>query len=85
MPNKITISGLEEQIKEIIGAVFKLKRENIGMDTSRSTIELWDSLNQLRLIAALEDKFNIEFKDEDVLRLDSYQLIRETILDMLEV
>ncbi|MEV5506664.1 acyl carrier protein [Streptomyces orinoci] len=39
----------------------------------------WDSLGHLSLIVALEEAFEIEFDDEEVLALDSYSAAAEMI------
>ena len=61
MGNKV-----EEQIKNVMSAVFEIPVEQIKDDSSPDTIESWDSLKHMNLIISLEDEFTIEFTDREI-------------------
>lgn len=52
---------------------------SIGPDASMDTVPAWDSLSHMRLIVALEQEFEIEFDDEDVVEMLSLPLVELTI------
>lgn len=54
------VEGLELPLEEVASATM-------------SSIERWDSIGQMSLIAVLEETFAIEFKPDDILDFDSYQ------------
>lgn len=58
----------KEQILKQVEQIFKteLGDENlkIGFDSSTLTIHQWDSINNLVLISAIEEQFNISFPIE---------------------
>lgn len=58
---------MEQKIKEIMASVFGMNVSDIGDSASASNIEVWDSLKQMDLVMALEEEFNIEFDDEDLI------------------
>ena len=71
---------------QILDAVQNIFRDNFDDDTlvitpatSAQDIEDWDSLEQINLLAAMEKKFGIKFKLEDVRNLNSVGDILELI------
>ncbi|MBF0465644.1 MAG: acyl carrier protein [Nitrospirae bacterium] len=68
---------LNETIKTIFFEVFEVS--GITMDTVLNDIESWDSLNHMKLIAALEGAFSIRFTFPEIVKLLSVKKIYETI------
>ena len=73
--------------QEILNAVQDIFRDNFDDDTleiTRSTcaddIEDWDSLEQINLLTAMEKKFGLKFKLEDVRGLNNVG----DLLDLIE-
>lgn len=48
-----------EKLKTCISAVLGVRPERITEDLSSDTVDTWDSLNQINLIAAIEQEFGI--------------------------
>lgn len=69
----------ELRLKQVLANLFNLEIEQINGDTSIDTVENWDSLKQLKLVIALEEEFEIEFIEEEVIEIVSYPLIKETL------
>ena len=46
---------------------------------STETVETWDSLHHMNLVAALEDEFSIELEPEEVMEMTSYKAVLETL------
>lgn len=66
---------MELEIKKVMGAIFGRNIEEIGNDASPDTIQEWDSLKHINLIIALEEEFNIEFEDDEIVKMLSYENI----------
>ena len=71
---------------QILDAVQNIFRDNFDDDTlvitpatSAQDIEDWDSLEQINLLTAMEKKFGIKFKLEDVRNLNNVGDILELI------
>ena len=73
----------ETRLKQVIASVLQVPVESIGDDTSRETIERWDSLQHMNLVLALEDEFGIYIPDEDATRINSYPLIMQVVNEQL--
>ena len=66
------------EMQEIFNTVQDIFRDNfdddelvISRETSSDDIEYWDSLEQINLLTAMEKKFGLKFKLEDVRGLEN--------------
>jgi acyl carrier protein len=75
---------MEVRIKAVMARVFKVDPALINKDTAPGTIEGWDSLAQMNLVAALEDEFGIEIDEAEYEQMVSYRVIVAIIGTYLE-
>lgn len=66
---------METQLKEILENIFDVDAENIDSNFTPETVELWDSLNHLRMVTAIEERFNVRFTMEEIGQMASYDAI----------
>ena len=59
--------------------VFGAKVEDLNDNYGKDTVEEWDSVHQLSLIAQMEDAFDIMFDPEDIMDLTSYAKGKEIL------
>ena len=52
--------------------VFGAKAEELNDDYGKDTVDEWDSVHQLSLIAQFEEAFDIMFDPEDIMDMTSY-------------
>ena len=52
--------------------VFGTKAEDLNDNYGKDTVEEWDSVHQLSLVAQFEEAFDILFDPEDIMDLTSY-------------
>jgi len=69
-------------IKKVMSSIFSIPVEDISDNTSSETISSWDSLNHMKLIVALEEEFNVEFSDDQILNMFSYSSIAKIISEL---
>jgi acyl carrier protein len=69
-------NDIEEKNKNVMSVVFEIPEDKINDDSSPDTIESGDSLKNMNLVVALEEKFNVEFEDEEIIEMTNYQLIK---------
>jgi acyl carrier protein len=62
-----------------MSSVFEIPIDKITNDSSQDTIESWDSLKHMNLIVSLEEEFEIELTDDEILEMINYKLIKEII------
>lgn len=70
---------VESKLNEIFTAVLELGIDKINSEMSTDNTEQWDSIKHLMLMNTIEEEFNIQLNDEDLLNLTSYQAIKNRI------
>jgi acyl carrier protein len=53
--------------------VFGVDASALNADFSKETVEEWDSVHQLNIIAQLEESFDIMLDPEDIMEFTSYE------------
>ena len=66
---------MESRIKKVMSYLFNIGVESINNDSSPDNIENWDSLRHMSLIVALEEEFEVELNDEEIVNSMNYALI----------
>jgi acyl carrier protein len=66
---------MEERIKEIMAAIFEVDQSAINENTAAGDLEKWDSLHHMNLIAALEEEFEVELEEEEMMEMMNFKLI----------
>jgi acyl carrier protein len=74
---------LEDRIKNVMSAVFELPIDQITDDSSPDNIDGWDSLKHMNLVVALEDEFDVQFTDDNIIELINMKLIKTVLLEKL--
>lgn len=72
---------MENRIKKIMSAVFEISIDKINRESSPDSIESWDSLRHMKLVLSLEDEFEVEFTENEVVEMLSFQLIEMVLKD----
>jgi acyl carrier protein len=64
-------SSFDQRIQRVFREVFYDDELKLSDDLSPRTMPEWDSLAQVRLIASLEDEFNVKFTTDELVAADS--------------
>ena len=62
-------------VKKVFAQIMDVAEADITIDSSPETISSWDSLKHMQLILALEDEFDVEFPDEAIPEMMSFDAI----------
>jgi len=68
---------MTDKIIKIISGVLGIK---IDATTAQSNCEKWDSLQQLNIIIALEEEFNLSFEPEEIAEMKDIDTIKQMII-----
>lgn len=74
---------MESRIKNVMAAVFEISVEDINEESSPDSINNWDSLNLMNLVVSLEEEFDIELDDSDIVEMLNFKLIVSIIQEKL--
>jgi acyl carrier protein len=75
----VTDTAKSEQVRQIIADTLFMSLEEIGEDASQESVRNWDSLQQLNLVLALEQTFNVRLKPEEFAAMTSVDKILEQL------
>ena len=74
---------LKEKMIEVMSSILNVNAEEITEDTSTDTIEVWDSLRHIQIVLALEEEFKVEFDEDIVPDMTSFQKIYSVLEEKL--
>jgi acyl carrier protein len=70
------MNDIDVEIKKIFLQVFTdLEESEFNWKKKQKEYENWDSFSQLNLITMIEEKFDISISDDDVIELQSAEMI----------
>lgn len=70
---------IEIQAKEIIADILDIDEDQISNNFSPENCDNWDSMNNLRMITALEKAFKIKFSMEEISSMTNMEAISAMI------
>jgi acyl carrier protein len=71
--------SVESQVQSILADILSIPREDITPYSSPDTIQIWDSLQHLNFVLALEQAFGLRFLPEEIERLTSVNAVVEVL------
>ncbi len=70
---------MDEQIKQIFCKVIGVDESTVTDDVNYNDCERWDSLNHLKMVAELEEGFDVEFETDDIIAMETLGKIKEIV------
>lgn len=67
-----------EKLKEAFVEGLEIPMEEVEAATMES-VDKWDSIGQMSLVAIIEDAFGIEFEPDEVMRFTSFEAGKEIL------
>ena len=64
---------------DVIQILSGILEQEIKLETSREDIQTWDSLKNIEVIFAIEDRFGIRFSEEEILTFSKVNDIVEKV------
>lgn len=75
------MTALDERLRGVFADAFDTTPEAIDESLSMATSGEWDSMRSIVLATSIEAEFEIEFRDDELVELDSYQKIRTALTE----
>lgn len=66
-----------EKFNNAFVEVFSVETAKLNDDFSKDTVNEWDSVHQLSIVANLEENFDVLFEPEDIMAFTSYKAAKE--------
>jgi acyl carrier protein len=61
--------GLDEKIRELFATLLQVELEGIDDHTSPASLERWDSLQHMILVAGFEEEFGVDVDPEEAVEM----------------
>jgi acyl carrier protein len=74
---------IKDLVVEVTAQVFSLNKNIINESLKIGDRQEWDSLGQIKLFLALENKFKIKFSTQDIMQTDSIEKIIHKVMEFL--
>lgn len=58
--------SIEKRVIEILAEVMNVNSDEVNLSSSTDTLHQWDSLMHMNLIMRLEEEFDIQFSEEQI-------------------
>jgi len=73
------MSELDSVLKELFLEIFDIEGDEYGDDLTYEDTPDWDSLGHMKMVAALTEKFGVEFDIEEVMAMESVAHIKRIV------
>lgn len=70
---------MDERLQSLIAEVLEISPGDVVPDLERADTEQWDSLNHLRLIAALEEEFGVRLTMDQIAAVHTVRELQQFI------
>jgi acyl carrier protein len=74
------MSDFDTRLLGVFADTFETTPDHIADDLSTENSAEWDSMRSIVLATSLEEEFGVEFSDDELVKLDSYQKIRSALV-----
>ena len=68
-------SKMELKLVEIMAPIFEVEESEISENASPENVEKWDSLAHMNLVIALEQEFDIQFTEDQIVESLSFKAL----------
>ncbi len=79
----MTNDKIFEEISNIISKTLNIKVNDLNLNSGKNNILKWDSLNQVKIILAIEEKYKIKFGTDNFEDLNNIKKIVEVISEKI--
>lgn len=79
----MTTADTEGRFFNTLSSLLNVPADQLNRESSRDSIQEWDSLKHMHLIMALEEEFGIEFDDREVSALSGAAALLDSIIGKL--
>ena len=81
--NQVTPETLSSDLSEMMSDLFDVDPDDVNLETSPDTIESWDSIGHIRLIASIEEKYGLSIPPEEQVEMLNVDLILGLLTEKL--
>lgn len=73
------ITTLNKRLKQVFADTFEMPIDQISEEMSVHNSTAWDSMQAMVLAVSLEAEFDVHFTDAELMSMNSYAIIRQSL------
>ena len=70
---------MNDVLAELFAEVLEIDPAALNDDSSPENVKEWDSLAAMKLVSAIEEKFNIQLSTKEIMKMSTIGLARKTL------
>ena len=75
---------MKKRVFELVSQIMDIPEENVTSESSNLNLTGWDSLNHLTLVITIQEEFNVEFSDEQIIGMTNVTFIVSALKDLTD-
>jgi acyl carrier protein len=73
---------MKERVLRVVGQIMEVPESSLSLSSSPDTVLEWDSLRHMNLVLALEEEFEVQFTDQQIVQMVSIAKILEALEEL---
>jgi len=69
----------EKKLRLVLSGLLGVPSNSISDDTSKETVDAWDSVKHLNIVLTLEEQFGVSFDEQVALEMENVPQIRAAL------
>ena len=70
---------MNDPLVQVFAEVLEIDAEKLNDDSSPDNVKEWDSLAAMKLVAAIEEKFNVKLSTKDIIKMSTIGRARKAL------
>ena len=75
------MSPNEKKLRLVLSGLLGVPSDSIGDETSKETVDAWDSVKHLNIVLTLEEHFGVSFDEQVALEMENVPQIRTALIN----
>jgi acyl carrier protein len=73
-----------EDLRGIVAGILGIEPSRLVADAGPQSIETWDSLAHLTIMTAVEERFGVRFRMDEIRRIDNFGMLERILQERLQ-
>ena len=70
---------MSDKLITLFSSILNIEAGALNENSSPDTVEQWDSLAAMHLVAAIEEEFDVRLSTKEIMKMSSIALVREVL------
>ena len=77
------VSKMNDRVFRVVSQVLNVPLAQINVESSPDNLKEWDSLKHMNLVLALEEEFDVQFSEDQIVEMLDVGLIIESLKEVM--